>query len=1042
MEKYNKLNTETLRQKAEEKQKKKRSLSSSILSEAEALKLILELEVHQIELEMQNEELMDAKNQLERVSDKYIELYDFAPLGYFTLSKEGKIIELNFSGARMLGKSRSIIRNSSFSLFVSPDTKSNFNLFLENAFKSIGKETCEVKLSINGNSSLNAHLSGIVSENGERCLLTVLDISDRKQAEESLIASETRYCSLFESANEGILLLDAETGKIIDVNPYLMQLFSCSEDQFLGKGIWEIEFLKDKVLNHHQFLELQKREYFHSEELPLESSDGRKFNVEYHIHVYYVSQKKVIQYNIRDINNRRQSELALRNSETHLRTLVQAIPDLIWLKDINGVYLSCNPIFGRFFGANEAEIIGKTDYDFVDKELADFFRENDQKAMTAGKPTINEEWISFADDGHRVFLETIKTPMYDSLGTLLGVLGIGRDITERKHAAQVVIASEKRFRAIFDQAPIAIALVDLKGYPIISNLTLSNMLGYTSEELAKMNFTEFTYREDIDRDNNLFTDLINGKISWYRMEKRYVHKNGKLIWGNLFVTTLSDQNGLSHEVMGMIEDITERKSVEITLKESEEKLRSYIVNAPEGVLVVDQTGRFIEVNDSACMMSGYSMDEHFHMSITDVLSDESLVEGMLQFNKLLLGERLKADLLIRCKNGLKRWVALEAVKLSETRYLGFVKDITERKLAEEEIIMLSQSLKSINECVSITDLENNILFVNESFLKTYGYELNELVGKNITIVRSQREENSRVNEILPATIEGDWQGELLQKRKDGSEFPIYLSTTNIKDLQNNILGLIGVATDISERKRAEKELIEAKEQAEESDRLKSAFLANMSHEVRTPLNSIIGFSELLEDPDFKPEQKSDFIHQIITSGNNLLTIISDIMDISKLESGEIIIHKSQMNAHKFVSSVKEQFSFQAAAKKLELKLCLPDMDEGTSIITDAGRLHQIFNNLMNNALKFTVKGSIEIGLTPYDKLVEFYVRDTGIGIPTQYHDKIFDRFRQVEDAKTRSYGGNGLGLAITKNLVELMGGKIWVESEPGKGSSFYFTLPC
>ena len=211
--------------------------------------------------------------------------------------------------------------------------------------------------------------------------------------------------------------------------------------------------------------------------------------------------------------------------------------------------------------------------------------------------------------------------------------------------------------------------------------------------------------------------------------------------------------------------------------------------------------------------------------------------------------------------------------------------------------------------------------------------------------------------------------------------------------------------------------------------------------MRTPLNSIIGFSELLGDPDYKQEQKTEFIQQIITSGNNLLTIISDIMDISKLEAGEIHIHKSQLNVQKFVEGVKDQFSFQAIAKKLELKLSPPDTDEETVLITDAGRLRQVFNNLINNALKFTEGGSVEIGYHAYYKLVEFYVRDTGIGIPAQYHKKIFDRFRQVEDAKTRSYGGNGLGLAITKNLVELMGGKMWVESELGKGSVFYFTIP-
>ncbi|MDO8930632.1 MAG: ATP-binding protein, partial [Bacteroidota bacterium] len=245
----------------------------------------------------------------------------------------------------------------------------------------------------------------------------------------------------------------------------------------------------------------------------------------------------------------------------------------------------------------------------------------------------------------------------------------------------------------------------------------------------------------------------------------------------------------------------------------------------------------------------------------------------------------------------------------------------------------------------------------------------------------------------------------------------------------------------NEKEERAVELIIAKEKAEESDRLKSAFLANMSHEVRTPLNNIIGFSELLTDPYFEEEHKNEFITHIITNGNNLLSIISDIMDISKIESGEIKIRNSQINLLKFISDVEANFSFKAKEKNIELKLSIPENDEGTIIVADTDRLSQVMNNLIGNALKFTSEGKIEIGYQPKGKMVEFFVHDTGIGIPAEFHDHIFKRFRQVEGEKTRKYGGNGLGLAITKNLVELMGGKIRLESKVGEGSKFYFTMP-
>jgi signal transduction histidine kinase len=279
------------------------------------------------------------------------------------------------------------------------------------------------------------------------------------------------------------------------------------------------------------------------------------------------------------------------------------------------------------------------------------------------------------------------------------------------------------------------------------------------------------------------------------------------------------------------------------------------------------------------------------------------------------------------------------------------------------------------------------------------------------------------------------------KNSDGSIVPCSISA-KIKFEANGLPSkIIGSMRDITKRKQTEKELIEAKNKAEESDRLKSAFLANMSHEVRTPLNSIIGFSELLADPDFGEEEKSEFIQHIISNGRSLLSVISDIMDISKIESGEIKIRKSLINAWRFVSNIIELFVQQAVEKELELKLTFDDHDKEAVIIADPDRLSQIFNNLMSNAIKFTDKGRIEIGYQMMDKMVEFYVKDSGIGIAAEYHDTIFERFRQVEAEKTRKYGGNGLGLAITKKLVELMGGKIWLKSESGKGSVFYFTIP-
>jgi signal transduction histidine kinase len=244
-----------------------------------------------------------------------------------------------------------------------------------------------------------------------------------------------------------------------------------------------------------------------------------------------------------------------------------------------------------------------------------------------------------------------------------------------------------------------------------------------------------------------------------------------------------------------------------------------------------------------------------------------------------------------------------------------------------------------------------------------------------------------------------------------------------------------------ERKRAEKKIKEALLQSQESDRLKSAFLANMSHEIRTPLNSIIGFSDLMLDPYFDTDQHIEFANIIKENGNNLLSIISDIMDLSKIEAGQLEVKKQLFSINQLIIEIHKEYSFKAIGKGLELLLDMPNLGEKCFIETDSTKLRQILVNLVSNAIKFTEEGRIEIGIKIVGNFLLFSVKDTGIGIPKEYHEKIFERFRQVETAHTRKYGGNGLGLPISKSLVELLGGNIWMESEPGKGTTFCFTIP-
>jgi PAS domain S-box-containing protein len=294
-----------LRKKAMALLKERPLKSVSQLSEAESSMMIHEYEVHQVELELQNEELLLARAEIQDYIEKYTELYDFAPSGYFTLSRDGEIIELNLSGANMLCKERLNLKDSQFGFFVSNETKPIFNLFIEKIFFTNNKETCEVTLSINDTTHTDIYLCGIATENGEQCIINAVDITERKQAEHTISDSEIRYRRVFETAKDGILILDAETGKILDVNPFLIELLGSTREHFIGKAIWEIDFFKDMITNRDKFLELLQKEYVRHENVPLETANGTKINVEFVSTVYYENTNKVIQCNIRDITNRK-----------------------------------------------------------------------------------------------------------------------------------------------------------------------------------------------------------------------------------------------------------------------------------------------------------------------------------------------------------------------------------------------------------------------------------------------------------------------------------------------------------------------------------------------------------------------------------------------------------------------------------------------------------------------------------------------------------------------------------------------------------------
>jgi len=387
------------------------------------------------------------------------------------------------------------------------------------------------------------------------------------------------------------------------------------------------------------------------------------------------------------------------------------------------------------------------------------------------------------------------------------------------------------------------------------------------------------------------------------------------------------------------------------------------------------------------------------------------------------------------------------VRFYRSMYEAELEHIALKKFSEQILKESEEKFRKIFEDspfpMLMADKDFGIIKVNSAFCKMLGYTEDELVG--LTYRNFTHPDYINNDEIQLMRLVSDeipiYHTEKRYIKRDGN---IIWGSTTVSIIRNNkdeVQFFLAMVEDITARKTAEAELIAAKEKAEESDKLKTAFLHNVSHEIRTPMNAILGFSALMSEPGITDSDRNQYIDIIFQSGNQLLTIINDIVDLAGIESGQVKINIREININTVLKELCDQFTYKLKSQHITLhyKASLPNDD--AEILTDGTRLIQILSNLINNAFKFTKTGRIDFGYNLKDDLLEFFVKDTGIGIPAEYHSLVFERFYQVDSAVSRQYTGTGLGLSICKAFAGLLGGNIWLTSRPGVGSTFYFTIP-
>ena len=615
---------------------------------------------------------------------------------------------------------------------------------------------------------------------------------------------------------------------------------------------------------------------------------------------------------------------------------------------------------------------------------------------------------------------------------------------EKKASEQILKDNEEKIQSIYRAAPLGIGLVINRVFTEIND-TFCTITGYDRTEILGKN-SEFVFATaeeyktvGIEKYRQIAADGLGS------VETRFKSKDGRII--NILLSSAPlDKDDLTKGMTFTILDITERKRAEDSIILERMMLRTLIDNLPDLIYIKDSTCRKVIANKSDVNMLGLTHEEEV-LGKTDLelLPDHTGQRGYDDDKSVIASgiAIIEREEEFFDSRGVKRWLQTTKIPLYEPDgkvkgLVGIGHDITERKKAEEELLqsyMFNESLlKTIPLGMDIVDESGTILFQSDNLKSLFA---EDAVGRKCW--EAYRDDKKQCDTC--PLINGITIGETDAYESHGMLGNRVFEITHTGMIYNGKKAMLEIFVDITDRKATELELIAAKEKAEENDKLKTAFLHNISHEIRTPMNAIVGFSTLLGEPENDDNTRNSYIEQIAQSSNHLLSIISDIIDISNIEAKIVKVTRNEIDVNARVNSLCEQYLQKTDKDKIEFVYETSITGNDAMIITDSVKLIQILTNLINNAFKFTHKGYVKVGCAIKGNDLEFMVADSGIGISREHHEKVFDRFYQVENSQSRLYEGTGLGLAISKANVELLGGKIWFTSEPGTGTTFWFTIP-
>lgn len=698
--------------------------------------------------------------------------------------------------------------------------------------------------------------------------------------------------------------------------------------------------------------------------------------------------------------------------------------------------------------------------------------------------------------GNFLFLDVHKAPLFNDEGKLIGIVGSGRDVTTAKEAENQL----RKLSQAVEQSSAIVIITDTDWIIEYVNPKFTEVTGYTpAEMIGKQPIILGSGEQPQEHFEELCSIVASGN-EW-RGEFHNRRKNGETYWESAAISPIKDAKGQITHYLAIKEDITEQKAIQEHIRITRDTYSNILNSISEAIYVIDDAGIFIDVNRGAEIMYGCDKSEIIGKHAFSVSADgynDLGKAGEIMNTVALTGKSLGMEFWAKRSNGEvfpKDVIANKGTYFGEDCLIVTARDISERKKFEAELsyhanlreLLMEISSGFINipiEQVSDTiqhALAKMAFFVeaDRSYIFDYEWdagfarntyewtapgirpEIDNLQDLPLAVLKFMIEKHKDDEpEFIPdVSLLPDGAGKSIRQSQGvksfltvpmmndgvcigfvGFDFVNRFHDYSIDEMQ--LLKLFAqMLVSLKLREGIMEQLVSAKKQAEESDRLKTAFLQNMSHEIRTPLNGILGFSKILCDEELSQDEIKEYTGIIAQSGNRLMETIGNVLDISKIDTGQVQVANKEFSLNSIMDEKYSLFATAAKINNIALNYHLDAEYSNTLIISDEMKLSQILSNLINNALKFTKSGSIDFGCSVKGDEIEFYVQDTGIGIAEKFHHRIFSRFAQVDLSITRGYEGAGLGLAICRGLVELLGGRIWFESELGVGTTFYFTIP-